>query len=242
MVLELQHDLFLSSQSNNTLKNNIDIIKSKNEYEKNEILMKIKYDAQAQKEKENARKLKNGDRNGDNRGNNKGNQKHKNQKHFSSNDNSSDNNDDDDSYDDDNDNNYDRKNKYNQKNKNNSPGKNKNKNINKHDDIDIQKVYENLFIEMEEKSKVEFENILALKEEEYNYNLELIDTDTRTLLQNKDSEYRKNIQILNNECEVANEDRSKLFEISELLHIKYSKLLEENSLIAKDILQSGKLI
>ena len=64
MVLELQHDLFLSSQSNNTLKNSIDIIKSKNEEEKNEILMKIKYDAQAQneKEKENLKRLKNGDR------------------------------------------------------------------------------------------------------------------------------------------------------------------------------------
>lgn len=103
--------------------------------------------------------------------------------------------------------------------------------------IKIQKVYEKLFLEMDEKSRKEYEEKVQMKELEFKKILDIKDNEMRGFLQHKEEDFREQYLVLQEECDIANEDRDKLYKISELLHAKYNALLTDNA--TRDGMQQG---
>ena len=106
-------------------------------------------------------------------------------------------------------------------------------------DINLHVVYEKLFLEMDEKIKKEHENKIREKDFEFNKILEYKFNETNGIMKNKEMLFKEQYSILKQECDTANNDRLKLFEISELLHISYTNLKNENEMLTRDILHSG---
>ena len=123
----------------------------------------------------------------------------------------------------------------------NSDNNHNNKN-NSGRDINIQMIYEKLFLEMDEKSRKEYEYKITQKNIEFNKILEFKEFEVNDIMKNKELYFQEQYSALQLECDTANEDRLKLFEISELLHVSYTKLKNENEMLSRDILQSGEFV
>ena len=133
-------------------------------------------------------------------------------------------------------------NKYPKKKDNNNKADNDNNNFNKKNgdsDINLHLVYEKLFLEMDEKIKKEHENKIREKDFEFNKILEFKFNETNGIMKNKELFFKEQYSLLKQECDTANDDRLKLFEISELLHLSYTNLKNENEMLSREILHSG---
>jgi hypothetical protein len=112
---------------------------------------------------------------------------------------------------------------------------------NRNRELQQQQKYENALIEMDDENKKQFELLLLAKENEYKRTQDDKDDEYHLNFQIKENEYRNRYRDLQEQCNVANEDRIKLYEISELLHFKYATLQEEQAMQARELTQSGQI-
>jgi hypothetical protein len=133
--------------------------------------------------------------------------------------------------------------RYNDRRKNieNKRGKesNQQKLNNQNKELQQQQKYENALIEMDNENKKQFELLLLARENEYKRTQDDKDDEYHLNFQIKENEHRNRYRDLQEQCDIANEDRIKLYEISELLHFKYATLQEEQAMQARELTQSG---
>jgi hypothetical protein len=118
---------------------------------------------------------------------------------------------------------------------------NKQKLIDRNKELQQQQKYENALIEMDNENKKQFELLLLAREKEYKRTQDDRDDEYHLNFQIKENEHRGRYRVLQEECDVANEDRTKLYEISELLHFKYSTLQGEQAMQARELTRAGQI-
>ena len=106
-------------------------------------------------------------------------------------------------------------------------------------EMEMKKIYEKLLVEMDSRSKGEFQMELRNAEREFKSMLDLVDGDNVRAVAAREQEFAMLLRDVKREGDVANEDRCKLLKISEVLHSKYSAAVKEKEDLAAELSLAG---